>query len=252
MINCKDSGGTLRFQITGGGACGVRGNLFCTGTGVMIGSNSSDYGGGVNVLGMKNATVPTTNPTGGNILYVDTNSRFAIRRPSGSATNIGGRLAAVTSTTTIASSASLTALQAFTVPAADVVVGQGYEVEGYGVYSVTGTPTLTFALYWNGIAGTVLASIPAVTAASGITNAPFRYKARVIWRSTTSCVAGLDLTLVTDTSTGATASFLGVPAAVTTGLTSTGANDLTVGFTWSASSASNTISLLGGDVRSVI
>lgn len=157
---------------------------------------------------------------------------------------------AVTATTTIASSAALTALQSATVPATDPVTGAVYEITGYGTYSVTGTPTLTFGVYWGGVAGTLLAQIPAITAASGIAAAPFSYRATVVFRSATSCTAVITLDLDTSASTDAAAAYVGTPAAPTTGL-ATGAQALAVGFKWSASSASNTVSLLGGTIRRV-
>lgn len=158
---------------------------------------------------------------------------------------------AVVATATIANSAALTALQTATVPANDVVAGATYRITGWGVYSVTGTPTLTFALYYGGIAGTVFAAIPPITAASGITNAPFFYDAEVTFHSTTSCSSVLRLTLATSASTDLAATYVATPSATLTGLSTSTAKDLTIGFTWSAASASNTISLTSGSIRRI-
>jgi hypothetical protein len=58
-------------------------------TGFQLGSATTDFGGGVGVLGVKNATtVPTTNPTGGGILYVEAGA-LKYRGSSGTVTVLG-------------------------------------------------------------------------------------------------------------------------------------------------------------------
>jgi len=194
------------------------------------------------------STVPTTNPTGGTLLYCSASGHAVQRNSAGQVSVLGGSLATTTSTTTIANSAALTSLQSFTIPGNDPIAASVYRMIGYGVYSVTGTPTLTFALYWGGIAGTILASVPAVTATSGITSAPFYYEAMVCFQSTTACTAVVVLDIDSSAVTDAVSRFVGTPTAATSGLTTTSNQALTMGFTWSAASASNTISLLGGSV----
>ncbi len=219
---------------------------------LLVGAATALGDDGVGELQLATVTSqPTTNPTGGLLLYCNANNQLVMRTNSGMTPKVAGVLTTVTSTTTIANSAALTALHTATINANDPISGSTYRIVGYGVYSVTGTPTLTFALYWGGIAGTVLAAVPAVTAASGITNAPFRYDAKVVFRSTTSCTAMMKMELATSAATDLTASYVNVPSAVATGLTTTADTALTVGFTWSAASASNTISLLGGDINLV-
>jgi hypothetical protein len=158
--------------------------------------------------------------------------------------------APVTSTTTVANTSSLSTLQTATVPANDPQAGAVYSFTGYGVYSVTGTPTLTFALYWGGTGGTAIASVPAITAASGITSAPFFYEGLVTFRSTTSLTAVINLTIDTSASTDLSATYISTPTTATT-VTTTGSNALAMGFTWSAPSSSNTISLLGGTIQRI-
>lgn len=47
-------------------------NAYFYGTGVQVGSNTSDFGGGVKVIGLDNATtLPSTNPTDGVVLYAE-------------------------------------------------------------------------------------------------------------------------------------------------------------------------------------
>jgi len=195
---------------------------------------------------VSDASFATTPPDG--TQAVDTlNKRLWLRHSSGAWSRIALNTVAssVTSTTTIANTASLSTLQSATVAANEPQSGSVYVVNGYGTYSVTGTPTLTFALYWGGTGGTLLVSIPAITAASGITAASFSYEARVTFRSTTSVTVELKLDVATSTGTDATSRFTAVSTAPVT-VTTTGSSALAVGFTWSAASASNTISLLGG------
>lgn len=188
-----------------------------------------------------------TMPTDGTLAIDTLNKRLWARHTSGlwSRIPLNTIASSVTSTTTIANTASLSTLQSATVAANEPQSASVYIVNGYGTYSVTGTPTLTFALYWGGTAGTLLASIPAITAASGITSAPFSYEARLTFRSTTSVTAELKLDLVTSTATDAASRYTTVSTAPVT-VTTTSSSALAIGFTWSAASTSNTISLLGG------
>lgn len=215
----------------------------------QIGTTGLGDNGAVEIQLANATTVPTTNPTGGVLVYSNT-GRASYRNPQGLVGTVSSGVQAQTSTVTIANTASLSTLETFTVPANDPVAGSVYEVTGYGTFSVTATPTLTFALYWGGTGGTVIAAVPAITATSGITSAPFSFRALVIFRSTTSCTAMINLSVVTATATATTSSFVASPTALTT-VTTTANSALTMGFTWSAASASNTISLLGGDVRKI-
>jgi hypothetical protein len=65
---------TVRFTITGPGNFGL--------------STSSQFGGGVGVVGISNATtIPTTNPAGGGVLYVESGA-LKYRGSSGTVTTI--------------------------------------------------------------------------------------------------------------------------------------------------------------------
>ena len=193
-----------------------------------------------------------TAPTGSHINFgtmtgavlVDNCSSDSGAQFGGSTPSLAGE-AAVVSSTTVANSAALSTLQSYTVPAGEPHAGSVYQMRGYGFYSVTGTPTMAFTLYWGGIGGTAIASIPTITAASGISFASFEYDVVLTFRSATSVTAELTLTIVTNTSTGATSRYVGVPASATT-VTTASASALAVGFQWGAASASNTITLFGG------
>lgn len=66
----KNSGGTATFEVGSSGALVTRSTTFFTGS-LQLGSTSSDFGGSTGVvISIKNATVePSTNPSGGGILY---------------------------------------------------------------------------------------------------------------------------------------------------------------------------------------
>jgi hypothetical protein len=190
-------------------------------------------------------------PANGTLALDTTNGRSYSRIGGTWVSDVAGQsYTAVTSTTTVANTAALSTLQTASIAANEPQTGFSYEFTGYGTYSVTGTPTLTFALYWGTTAGTLIASVPAITATSGITNAPFFYEGVLTFRSTTSVTAVINLTLDTSATTDVSATYVATPTGATT-VTTTSANSLTVGFTWSAPSASNTISLLGGNIQRV-
>ncbi|MEU3613111.1 hypothetical protein ABZ725_12500 [Streptomyces sp. NPDC006872] len=84
----QDSAGTVRTRI------GPSGNLVASAiaylaNSVQFGATSADVGGGVGVLGIANApTVPTTNPTGGAILYAE-GGVLKVRQTDGTVITIG-------------------------------------------------------------------------------------------------------------------------------------------------------------------
>lgn len=195
-------------------------------------------------------TATPATPASGNATFTNSAGQLSSVSATGLVAIIGGVTQATSATTTVANTASATALQSYTVPANDPIAGAVYTMTGYGVYSDTGTPTLTFTLYWGGVAGTSLTAVPAITLGSGVTNVPYSYTVTVNFRSATSAVATINLSLGTSAATDAASSFVAVSASPVA-VTSTSANALTLGVTWSAASASNTISLLGGFVERI-
>lgn len=188
-----------------------------------------------------------TTPPDGTLALDKTNRRLYVRENTGVWSYIPVNTAAspVTSTTTIANSAALSTLQTASIAANEPQAGSVYTMRGYCFYSVTGTPTMAFTLYWGTTSGTAIASIPTITAASGITFASLRYEAMITFRSTTSVTAEITLDIVTNTSTGALTRYIGVPASATT-VTTSGSNALTMGFQWGTANSANTISQFGG------
>lgn len=220
--------------------------------------NGAQTGGALPTLALANAPLNlvsgavsdgsfATTPADGTMAIDTLNKRAYLRHSSGtwSRLPLNTPATSITSTTTIVSSNTLSTLQSASIAAGEPQTGSIYMMEGYGTYSVTGTPTLAFTAYWGTTSGTAISSIAAITAASGIATAGFLYRLYLTFRSTTSVTCYIDLMVVTNTSTNALSPYLGIPSNPTT-VTTTGANTLTMGFQWSAASSSNTISLLGG------
>lgn len=127
-------------------------------------------------------------------------------------------------------------------------------ITAYGRHSTTGTPTLTFRLRWGGVSGTVLCASGAITCGSGVTAAMWRLEAMLQVRSngatgtlfvTGMVIVGEDAAPTVGSATNAPGiSMMGsagvaTPAAVTVDLTADTA--LAISATWSAASASNTL-----------
>lgn len=141
-----------------------------------------------------------------------------------------------------------------TVPANFLSDGRILRLTVYGRHSSTGTPTLTFALRWGGVSGTIVAQSGAITVGATITNAPFKLELLLQVRSngSTGTVFVMGEAICWDDAVGTTGSATNapavaamtsagasVPAAVTVDLTADTA--LSVTADWSAASASNTL-----------
>jgi len=133
-----------------------------------------------------------------------------------------------------------------TLPAGFMQDGRVIRLRAFGKLSTTGTPTITFAIRWGGVAGTLLATTEAMTCATGSANVNWSLEALIQTRSNGSSgsllVMGevsLNLTASTELSHVFGVSGFDAPAAVTVDLTADTALALTAD--WSASSASNTI-----------
>ena len=132
--------------------------------------------------------------------------------------------------------------------------GRCLRLTAYGRYGVTGTPTLTFALRWGGVAGTVIATSGAIVCGSGVTAAQWKVHALIQVRtngSAGSVYCQGEAVLHEDAvATAGTVTNYGMvnpmgsagvatPAAVTVDFSIDKALSLTAD--WSAASASNTI-----------
>lgn len=137
-----------------------------------------------------------------------------------------------------------------TIPANYMADGRVLRMRVFGKLSTTATPTMTFAVRWGGVGGTLLATTEAITCASGAANTA--WAAEVYIQTRTNGATGtllasgevtVNLTASTEVSQCFGVSGFDAPAAVTVDLTV----DTALSFTgdWSASSASNTITAMG-------
>jgi hypothetical protein len=128
-------------------------------------------------------------------------------------------------------------------PANLLDVGQVLRLKAFGVLSTTATPTIILGFYYGAVAGTALAASAAITTGSGVTNVPWEleYEGRVRSTGTAGTIMGRG-TMQLGTSVSAI-TFNPIPATAlaTVTIDTTTAKQITTGATWSAASASNTL-----------
>lgn len=146
---------------------------------------------------------------------------------------------------TVANLSAETVLQTMSLPAADPAAGTVYQMVGWGTYSDTATPTLAWGSRWGGVAGTSLATIAATTLGSGVTTVAFKVECLLNFLSATTAQVHMALDLGTSTTTNATTRLTSSPSGAVTVSAATAKTWVTT-VTFSAASASNTLSLLGG------
>lgn len=134
------------------------------------------------------------------------------------------------------------------VPSAAVMLepGMEFELNAYGEFSTTGTPTLLLGFYWGGVAGVALAASTAITtgttAAAWAWSLYYRGRLRVI--GTSGSIKGLGMLQLGTSLTAMAPSWIPTTQAlrtVTIDTTPAGAKPLTVGAQWGTSSVSNTV-----------
>jgi hypothetical protein len=156
------------------------------------------------------------------------------------ATTLRNQLA---STVTVANTVTETVIGTLTIPANDAVVGAVYRVVVYGTASVTGTPTFTIRGRLGGVAGTLAATIGAVTASSGVTNQTWSAEFDIVCLTTGGSGTWMPRLVVVQNVTAAAAQtgtvLLPVSGASVTRDT-TASSDMVLTWAWSAASASNT------------
>ena len=148
----------------------------------------------------------------------------------------------ITAAGTVANTSAITQLVGLTIPAADVTAGAVYLIKASGVYSDTGTPTIAFGLVYGGAGGTSIATLTSAALGSGVSNLSFAVEAQIqFWTTTTATgYATVDIGGTAPTVTRNAAASGNASVAVTTGTSKV----LSLCVTWSAASASNTISAM--------
>lgn len=206
--------------------------------GLQLGATTPAFGSGTGgILGIKNATAnPSAGPASGLAMYSSSGLLNYVNTNGLNQIIVGSQLA---NTVTYANSVAETALATLTVPANDPINGAYYTLAGMGVVSTTGTPTLTWKVRWGGAAGTQLVTTAAITQGSGVTTLPFNFVVQVIFTSTTQAVCSLFLNYFTAAGTVPTQNYQQATAPIT--VTTNASEALVFTATWSAASASNTL-----------
>jgi hypothetical protein len=131
-----------------------------------------------------------------------------------------------------------------TIPANYLQDGRTLNIRAQGQHSTTATPTLIFRLRWGGVAGTVIALSPTFTTGSGVTANLWEIDllAQVRANGSSGTIAVIGCATVQGASVPSQLMCVGgaaTPAATTVDLTADTALSITA--TWSAASASNTL-----------
>lgn len=151
-----------------------------------------------------------------------------------------GAGAAYNTSTTIT---DVSAAPQLVLPANFMYPGQSFRLTAFGVFSTTATPTLRLGFYYGGVAGVALADTGAITTGSGVANVPWRLELTSTVRTVGATGTIISQGFCDFGTTVAAVTHLPLPntALATVTIDTTAAKALTVGATWSASSASNTL-----------
>lgn len=238
------NGTVTRDTSTGRAAVGT----FYTSPNILVGSTTDLGDNGVGVIKLANTTtVPTATPPTNGVVFTSVAGQPGYVNPHGLSAALSAGISTITATTSVTTT-GLQALVTGSIPANDPEAGAIYELNGYGVFTTNATATTVVPdLYWGTTAGTLLASLTAASLTASLTNAPFRIRATVTFRTTTSAVAIFDFFLGSSATTGAGTGLIAVSSAPVT-VTTNAANTLT--FAINLNNA-QTFSVLGGDLRRV-
>jgi hypothetical protein len=156
----------------------------------------------------------------------------------------------LSTSTTVANTASETVIALMTIPAADAVAGAVYRIKAWGVASVTGTPTLTLRSRLGGVAGTALGSSGARTASSGVSNRAWQVTVDLTCLTTGASGTWFASQITFEAVTLAASPPFASPGLILDGTSAvtvdtTVSEDLVVTATWGTASASNTLTCRG-------
>lgn len=159
--------------------------------------------------------------------------------------------------TAYASSTTLTDVSpapAKTIPGYTLRQGSEVEIDAWGQFSTTGTPTLLLGLYYGGIAGVALAASTAITTGSAAAAWPWmlRYRGQVRTATSTGSIVGMGVLYLGTSLTAFTVRPIPeVAASRTVTIDTTTAKTITAGAQWGTNSPSNTLTCNGISVRLV-
>lgn len=207
--------------------------------GLQLGATTPSLGSGTGgILGITNATAaPSAASIASGLAVYSQNGLLRYMNTNGLSQIITGSQLA--NTVTLANSTAETAIATITVPANDPINGAYYMLSGMGVVSTTATPTLTWKVRWGGSAGTQLVTTAAIAQGATVTTLPFNFVIQVIFTSTTQAVCSLFLNYFTAAGTVPTQDYQQTTAPIA--VTTNASEALVFTATWSAASASNTL-----------
>jgi hypothetical protein len=210
-------------------------------TGILSADAISTPSHTAGVVTLPNQAAAPATPVGGDVLYATSAGVLTWKNMAGLTSAVSGSQGGLTATTTVANSAVLSPVQSLAIPAGDAIPGAVYRLVGWGTYSDTGTPTLTFSTTFG---ATTIATVPAITLGAAVTAVPFKYETMISFYTATTVMGVIELSLGTSAVTDAASLFVATPTAAVT--VTTAAQAFAMNVTWSAASPSNTISVLGG------
>lgn len=151
------------------------------------------------------------------------------------------------SATTVANTTSQSVIAGYTIPASDAVAGAVYRIKAWGTLAVTGTPTMTFVCKLGGTVGTTMVTFPAVTVRSGATDGMWEAEFYLACATTGASGTWSPMAKYTHNwlTSATTYTLVGPITAAPITRDTTISNDLVLCVTWSAASASNTITCRG-------
>ena len=188
-------------------------------------------------------------PADGAMIYC-LDGKIWTKRANGGVNLANGCQNAISAPVTVANSTDEDYLAVYPIPAYEAVAGSVYKLYFWGTYSVTGTPALTFtARHANpgDFTGIALASIPPVTAGSGVTDLLFEATAVMGFYSPVLAQASLKVEFGISDASDAARTYLAAPVTANGSTVATYVEKwLSVTLTWSAADPANTLSVLGG------
>ncbi|MFE3031589.1 hypothetical protein ACFXKY_08060 [Streptomyces canus] len=207
-----------------------------SGAQLVIGADTNLYRSAANILKTDDAFVAAGNVTvGGDLKLVNGGTTYRNK---------------LSASTTVANTTSETVMAVMTIPANDAVAGAVYRIKAWGTASVTGTPTLTLRSRLGGVAGTALGSSGARTASSGVTNRSWQVTVDLVCLTTGVSGTWFASQITYEAVSLAAAAPFASPGLILDGTAaatadSTISEDLVLTATWSAASASNTLTCRG-------
>jgi hypothetical protein len=189
------------------------------------------------------ADVPTLNQntsgTAGNITGVAAiaNGGTGQATAYAAAVALGVPVAIARGSVTLANSTTVTNIAVGSVPGNDPITDAIYRIRCWGLFSTTGSPSLTFSLAWG---ATTLIAGPAVGMGTGVSNQQFYCDAEVHFTSTTQCASIMNMTF-SIVALGFNSASSYIDQAATQTVTVTPAQNFAFTAKWSAASASNTL-----------